>query len=164
MSFFDFTPKDFKGDEFPFKNHKGKVTLVVNVASKCHLAPQYRELEDLNRKYAGKNVQIVAFPCNQFGKQEPGSAVEIITFCSMNYGVTFPVLGKIKVNGKNADPVYKFLKSKKPGFMGLKRVNWNFEKFLIDQNGQVAHRYSALTRPHKLGPKIDELLRSQSAT
>lgn len=161
MSFYDLEPKDFKGGEFPFSKLKGKVVLIVNSASKCKLATQFKELEELKKKYPDKDFQILAFPCNQFGLREPRSAVEIITFCSANYGVTFPVLHKIKVNGDKADPVYKFLKTQKPGLLGMTRVTWNFEKFLIDQNGEVVGRYSSWTKPAKLGPKIDQLLAEQ---
>ncbi|KAM9904929.1 hypothetical protein OXX79_002460 [Metschnikowia pulcherrima] len=159
MSFYELKPKDAKGNEYPFADLKGKVVVIVNVASKCGFTPQYKELEELNKKYADKDVQILGFPCNQFGKQEPGSADEIASFCSLNYGVTFPVLGKVEVNGDNADPVYKFLKSQKSGLMGLNRVKWNFEKFLIDKNGKVVERYSSLTKPLTLSAKIDELLK-----
>ncbi|GEQ67649.1 hypothetical protein JCM33374_g1314 [Metschnikowia sp. JCM 33374] len=157
-SFYDLKTKDYKGTEFPFEDLKGKVVLIVNTASKCKLTPQYKELEELNKKYAGKDVQILGFPCNQFANQEPAGNVEIITFCSRNYGVTFPVLGKVKVNGVKADPVYKYLKNQKPGIFGLKAVKWNFEKFLINKQGEVVERYSCLTKPSKLGPKIDALL------
>lgn len=163
MPFYKLTPKNYKGDDFPFADLKGKVVLIVNVASKCGFTPQYKELEALNKKYAGRDFQIIAFPCNQFGGQEPGSNVEIITFCSVNYGVTFPVLRKVKVNGEQADPVYKFLKSQKPGFFGMRRVNWNFEKFLINREGKVVGRFSTITRPSRLSRKIEELLDEPTA-
>ncbi|GEQ67650.1 hypothetical protein JCM33374_g1315 [Metschnikowia sp. JCM 33374] len=159
MSFYELKPKDAKGKEFSFADLKGKVVLIVNVASKCGFTPQYKELEELNKKYAEKDVQIIGFPCNQFGSQEPGSSDEIASFCSLNYGVTFPVLGKVEVNGDNADPVYKFLKSQKSGLLGLNRIKWNFEKFLINKKGEVVERYSSLTKPSTLASKIDELLK-----
>lgn len=158
MSFYELHPKDAKGEEFSFKQLEGKVVLIVNVASKCGFTPQYKELEQLNKKYEGKPVQILGFPCNQFGGQEPGSAEEIQSFCTLNYGVTFPVLGKIDVNGDKTDPVYQFLKSKKSGLLGLNRIKWNFEKFLVDQQGNVVERYSSLTKPLSISEKIDELL------
>lgn len=157
-AFHDLSPVDDKGEAYPFSELKGKVVLIVNVASKCGFTPQYKELEELNKKYAGKDLQILGFPCNQFGGQEPGSSEEIASFCSLNYGVSFPVLGKIDVNGSKEDPVYKFLKSQKSGLLGLNRIKWNFEKFLIDKNGKVVERYSSLTKPLTIAPKIDELL------
>lgn len=159
-SFYDLTPNDAKGQPFPFADLKGKVVVIVNVASKCGFTPQYKELEELNKKYEGKDVVFIGFPCNQFGHQEPGNAEEIASFCSLNYGVTFPVLEKIDVNGDKASPVYKFLKSKKLGLLGLNRIKWNFEKFIVDKKGNVAERYSSLAKPSSLVPKIDELLKA----
>ncbi|ODV81790.1 glutathione peroxidase [Suhomyces tanzawaensis NRRL Y-17324] len=158
-TFYELTPKDAKGNDYPFADLKGKVVVIINVASKCGFTSQYKELEELNKKYEGKNVQILGFPCNQFGGQEPGTADEIASFCSLNYGVTFPVLSKIEVNGSNEDPVYKFLKSQKSGLLGMNRIKWNFEKFLIDQNGKVVERFSSLTKPSSIAPKIDALLK-----
>lgn len=157
--FYELAPKDSKGNEYPFKQLEGKVVVIVNVASKCGFTPQYKELEELNKKYEGKPVQILGFPCNQFGGQEPGSSEEIQNFCQLNYGVSFPVLAKIDVNGDNADPVYKYLKSQKSGLLGMNRIKWNFEKFLIDKNGKVVERYSSLTKPLSLSDKIDQLLK-----
>lgn len=159
MSFYELTPTDAKGQPFPFAELKGKVVLIVNVASKCGFTPQYKELEELNKKYADKGLQIVGFPCNQFGHQEPGNSEEIASFCSLNYGVSFPVLKKVDVNGDNADPVYKFLKEQKSGLLGLTRIKWNFEKFLINKKGEVVERYSSLTKPQSLEAKIEELLK-----
>ncbi|CAK7892322.1 glutathione peroxidase-like peroxiredoxin Hyr1p [[Candida] anglica] len=158
-SFYELEPKNNKNEPFPFKELKGKVVLIVNVASKCGFTPQYKELEELNKKYEGKDVQILGFPCNQFGGQEPGSSDEIASFCQLNFGVTFPVLHKIDVNGDNTDPVYKFLKNQKSGLLGLNRIKWNFEKFLIDKEGNVVERFSSLTKPSSIAPKIDELLK-----
>ncbi|EGW30315.1 uncharacterized protein SPAPADRAFT_63172 [Spathaspora passalidarum NRRL Y-27907] len=157
-SFHDLAPKDAKGEPYPFSQLKGKVVLIVNVASKCGFTPQYKQLEELNQKYKDKDVQILGFPCNQFGGQEPGSNEQIAEFCSLNYGVSFPVLDKIEVNGKNTDPVYEFLKSKKSGVLGLNRIKWNFEKFLVDQDGNVIERFSSLTKPLDIAPRIDALL------
>lgn len=157
-TFYDLSPVDANNQPYPFADLKGKVVLIVNVASKCGFTPQYKELEELNKKYADKDVQILGFPCNQFGSQEPGTSEEIASFCSLNYGVTFPVLGKVEVNGSKEDPVYKFLKSKKSGVLGLNRIKWNFEKFLIDKKGNVVERHSSLTKPLSLTAKIDELL------
>nr|AEY94433.1 glutathione peroxidase-like protein [[Candida] oleophila] len=156
--FYELAPLNNKGEPFPFFELKGKVVVIVNVASKCGFTPQYKELEALNKQYEGKDVQILGFPCNQFGGQEPGSSEEIASFCQLNFGVTFPVLQKIEVNGDNADPVYKYLKSQKSGLLGLTRIKWNFEKFIIDKKGNVIERYSSVTSPAKLSTKIDELL------
>lgn len=157
--FYELAPLNNKGEPFPFSELKGKVVVIVNVASKCGFTPQYKELEALNKQYEGKDVQILGFPCNQFGGQEPGSSEEIASFCQLNFGVTFPVLQKIEVNGDNADPVYKYLKSQKSGLLGLTRIKWNFEKFIIDKKGNVIERYSSVTSPAKLSTKIDELLK-----
>lgn len=158
--FYDFAPLDSKGNPFPFSELKGKVVLIVNVASKCGFTPQYKDLEELNKKYKDKGLQIIGFPCNQFGGQEPGDANAIESFCSLNYGVGFPVLGKIDVNGDKADPVYEWLKSKKSGVFGLGRIKWNFEKFLIDQKGNVVQRYSSLKNPSSIEPEIERLLKN----
>ncbi|CAG89116.2 DEHA2F09526p [Debaryomyces hansenii CBS767] len=159
MSFYDLSPLDTNDKPFPFEELKGKVVLVVNVASKCGFTPQYKELEELNKKYQDKGLQIIGFPCNQFGGQEPGSSEEIASFCSLNYGVSFPVLKKVDVNGDKTDPVYKYLKGEKSGLLGLNRIKWNFEKFLIDKNGKVIERYSSLTKPASLSSTIEELLK-----
>lgn len=158
--FYSLTPDDARGEPYPFADLKGKVVIVVNVASKCGFTPQYKELEEINKKYADKGVQILGFPCNQFGHQEPGNAEEIATFCSLNYGVSFPVLKKVDVNGDKTDPVYKFLKSKKSGLLGLTRIKWNFEKFVIDKEGKVVGRFSSFTKPKSLEATIDELLKA----
>lgn len=157
-SFYELTPTDAKGQPYPFEQLKGKVVVIVNVASKCGFTPQYKELEELNKKYADKDVVFLGFPCNQFGHQEPGNSEEIASFCSLNYGVTFDVLSKVDVNGDDASPVYKFLKSQKSGLLGLNRIKWNFEKFLVDKNGKVVERFSSITKPSALVPKIDALL------
>lgn len=158
-SFYELSPKDSKGNPFPFTELKGKPVLIVNVASKCGFTPQYKGLEELYRQYKDRGLAIVGFPCNQFLHQEPGSSDEIAQFCSVNYGVTFPVLGKIDVNGPNEDPVYTFLKSKKSGFFGLlTRVKWNFEKFLVDKDGNVVKRYGSTTSPESIKSDIEKLL------
>ncbi|CAK9440212.1 uncharacterized protein LODBEIA_P43120 [Lodderomyces beijingensis] len=161
--FYELSPKDAKGEPFPFAQLKGKVVLIVNVASKCGFTPQYEGLEKLNKEFADRPVQILGFPCNQFAGQEPGSNEQIGEFCKLNYGVSFPVLGKVDVNGDNADPVYKYLKSQKSGLLGLTRIKWNFEKFLVDENGNVVERFSSLTKPAEIAPKIKELLKKGEA-
>ncbi|QLQ78327.1 hypothetical protein HG537_0A05740 [Torulaspora globosa] len=158
--FYKLTPKDRKGEPFAFKQLEGKVVLIVNVASKCGFTPQYQELEELYKKYNGQGFVVIGFPCNQFGRQEPGSDEEIGQFCQLNYGVTFPVLKKIDVNGSDADPVYEYLKSQKAGLLGFKGIKWNFEKFLVDKKGSVYQRYSSLTKPSSLDATIAELLKA----
>ena len=119
---------------------------------------QYKELEALYKKYEDKGFVVIGFPCNQFGHQEPGSDEEIVQFCQLNYGVSFPVLKKIDVNGSNADPVYNFLKNEKSGLLGFKGIKWNFEKFLVDKKGNVVERYSSLTKPSSLEATVEKLL------
>lgn len=157
-SFYDLECKDKKGESFKFDQLKGKVVLIVNVASKCGFTPQYKELEELYKKYQDKGFVILGFPCNQFGKQEPGSDEQITEFCQLNYGVTFPIMKKIDVNGSNADSVYNYLKSQKAGLLGFKGIKWNFEKFLVDSNGKVVQRFSSLTKPSSLDQEIQSLL------
>ncbi|KAK9455359.1 thioredoxin-like protein [Dipodascopsis uninucleata] len=158
QSFYDLKPLDNKSQPYDFKQLEGKVVLIVNVASKCGFTPQYKGLESLYEKFKEKNFIIIGFPCNQFGRQEPGTDEEIASFCQLNYGVTFPVLKKIDVNGDGADPVYKFLKSKKAGLIGFRGIKWNFEKFLIDKSGNVVERYSSLSTPEALETDISALL------
>lgn len=156
--FYGLSAKDRKGESFPFSGLDGKVVLIVNVASRCGFTPQYQELEELYEKYKNKGLVILGFPCNQFGGQEPGTDEEIGEFCKINYGVTFPVLKKVDVNGSEASPVYEYLKSQKAGSLGFRGVKWNFEKFLVDKHGKVVGRFSSLTKPSSLDPIIAELL------
>lgn len=158
-AFYELAPLDAKKEPYPFVELKGKVVLIVNVASKCGFTPQYTQLEELNKKYASQGLQIIGFPCNQFAGQEPGTAEEIGSFCKLNYGVTFPVLNKVDVNGNKTDPVWKYLKSQKSGIFGLTRIKWNFSKFLIDKQGNVVERYSPTTKPLDLEARIKELLK-----
>src|SRR5664280_1461683 len=145
--FYQFTARSLQGKEIGMDTFKGKVVLVVNSASKCGFTPQYEGLETLYEKYKDQGLVILGFPCNQFGNQEPGTEKEIAEGCLLNYGVSFPMFSKIEVNGSNADPIYKFLKDKLPGFLG-KRIKWNFTKFLIDRNGLPAVSYTHL-RAHE---------------
>ncbi|CAG98093.1 glutathione peroxidase GPX2 [Kluyveromyces lactis] len=156
--FYELAPKDKKGEPFPFTQLEGKVVLIVNVASKCGFTPQYKELEALYKKYEDKGFIVLGFPCNQFGHQEPGTDEEISQFCQLNYGVSFPILKKVDVNGSEADPVYDFLKNEKSGLLGFKGIKWNFEKFLVDKKGTVVERYSSLTKPSSLEEPIEKLL------
>lgn len=132
--------------------------LIVNTASKCGFTPQYKGLEALHRKYKDKGLKIVAFPCNQFGAQEPGDADEIANFCSLTYDVTFPVMGKIDVNGSGADPLFKHIKAEKPGLMGTQGIKWNFTKFLVDRDGNVVSRHAPTETPESLEKEIEKLL------
>jgi len=156
-SFYDFEPADKKGEPFPLHTLQGKVILVVNTASKCGFTPQFKGLEDLYQSIQTKHpgtFTILGFPCNQFHSQDPGSNDDIQSFCQLNYGVTFPVLGKTNVNGEKAEPVWEWMKNEMPGLMGLKRVKWNFEKFLISADGKVIGRWASTTKPESLESAI----------
>jgi glutathione peroxidase len=154
----DFTVEAADGTPLELKDKLGKVLLVVNVASKCGFTPQYEGLEELQRKYADRGFEVLGFPCNQFGAQEPGSAEEIASFCRLNYDVTFPVLKKIEVNGANASPLYDWMKREAPGLMGSKSVKWNFTKFLVDREGRVVRRYAPTDAPVAIAKDIQKLL------
>ncbi|KAF9285445.1 thioredoxin-like protein [Linnemannia elongata] len=160
-NFFDLKAKGKRHQEVSMSDFENKVILVVNVASKCGFTDQYAELESIYKKYKDKGFTVIGFPCNQFGGQEPGTEEEIESFCQVNFGVTFPLMAKIDVNGKNEDPVYAFLKSQKSGLMGLTRIKWNFEKFLIRKDGTVYERYSSATSPTSIAKDIEELLAEQ---
>ena len=137
---------------------KGKPMLLVNTASKCGFTPQYEGLEELHRKYADKGLVVMAFPCNQFGAQEPGDEEEIKNFCSLTYDVSFPLAKKIDVNGDNADPLWDHLKSKQAGLLGSRAIKWNFTKFLVDRDGNVVGRYGPQVKPGALEKDIEKLL------
>ncbi len=138
--------------------YAGQVLLIVNVASKCGLTPQYAGLEALHRKYKDRGFAVLGFPCNQFGGQEPGSAEEIASFCSVNYDVTFPVFAKIDVNGSGAAPLYQALKSAAPGLLGTEAIKWNFTKFLLDRSGKVVERFAPTTAPEEIDGAVAALL------
>ncbi|HVF36337.1 MAG TPA: glutathione peroxidase [Sphingomicrobium sp.] len=146
------------GSKSDLSAHKGKVLLVVNVASKCGFTPQYEGLEALQRRYTDKGFTVLGFPCNQFGSQEPGDAEEIASFCKLSYDVSFPLLGKIDVNGDQAAPIYRQLKDAAPGLLGSKKIKWNFTKFLVDRSGKVVKRYAPQTKPEDLAGDIEALL------
>ena len=154
----DFHVKAANGTDADLGAYAGKVLLVVNVASKCGFTPQYEGLEALHRRFADRGFEVLGFPCNQFGAQEPGDAEEIASFCSLTYDVTFPVFGKIDVNGAAADPLYTELKKQAPGFLGTAGIKWNFTKFLIGRDGRVVERYAPTTKPDAIAADIEKLL------
>jgi glutathione peroxidase len=154
----DFTVRQANGADQPLSAYAGKVLLVVNVASKCGFTPQYEGLEALYRRYRDRGFEVLAFPCNQFGAQEPGDAAEIANFCSLTYDVTFPVFAKIDVNGDGADPLFDHLKAMAPGVLGTSGIKWNFTKFLVDRSGAVVERYAPTTKPEAISADIEKLL------
>ena len=154
----DFTVKGADGQPVDLSAYAGKVLLIVNTASKCGFTPQYEGLEALHRDYAARGFEVLAFPCNQFGAQEPGDAAEIANFCSLTYDVTFPVFAKVDVNGGEADPLFERLKADAPGVLGLKAIKWNFTKFLVDREGRVVDRYAPTTKPADIRADIEKLL------
>jgi glutathione peroxidase len=154
----DYEVKTASGGTESLAAHKGKVLLIVNVASKCGFTPQYAGLEALHRKYKDQGFEVLGFPCNQFGNQEPGNAEEIASFCSLTYDVTFPVFAKVEVNGPKADPLYEHLKKAAPGLMGLTSIKWNFTKFLVNRDGNVVRRYAPTTKPEDIASDIRSLL------
>lgn len=156
--FYSFSVKDAGGQSVSMSDYKGKVVLVVNVASKCGFTPQYDGLEALYKKYKDQGLMILGFPSNQFGGQEPGSNEEIQNFCKVNYGVTFPVMSKVDVNGSEAIPLYKWLKSSAPGVLGTEAIKWNFTKFLVGRDGKVIDRFAPKTAPKDLEPPIEKAL------
>jgi glutathione peroxidase len=156
-TFYSFQAKTLQGKEKTMAEYKGKVVVVVNTASKCGLTPQYEGLEALNKKYRDKGLEIIGFPCNQFGNQEPGNEKEISEGCLINYGVTFQMFEKIEVNGKEAHPIFKFLKKQLPGFLSS-QIKWNFTKFVIDRNGKPVKRFSPTTKPEKMEAYLLKLL------
>lgn len=157
MHLYDFTVKDNRGKEVAMSTYKGKVLLIANTASKCGLTPQYEGLQKLYDTYGNDNFEILAFPCNQFANQETGNDEEIKSFCTLNYGVTFPIFQKVEVNGENAEPLFEYLKDSCPGLFG-KAIKWNFTKFLVDAEGNVIDRFAPTTEPEKLKKRIEELL------
>ena len=154
----DFSARLPNGEDVSLADKKGKVLLVVNTASRCGFTPQYDGLEALYRKHKDQGFEVVAFPCNQFGAQEPGNAEEIATFCKLTYDVTFPLMAKVDVNGDDATPLYQWMKGEAPGLMGSKSVKWNFTKFLIDREGQVVRRYAPTDKPEGIEKDIAKLL------
>ena len=158
MGIHDIAARRIDGAERDLSEFKGKVLLIVNVASRCGFTPQYTGLEALYRNYRERGFEVLGFPCNQFGSQEPGSEAEIGSFCSTNYDVTFPMFAKVDVNGAGAHPLYQFLKSEKPGVLGTEAIKWNFTKFLVNRQGNVVKRYAPNDKPEDLSTDIEALL------
>lgn len=157
-SLYDIEVQTIRKQPQKLSDYQGKVLLVVNVASKCGFTPQYTGLEALYRNYKDRGFEVLGFPCDQFGHQEPGSEEEIATFCSTKYEVSFPMFAKIEVNGEGAHPLYRHLKGEKPGMLGTEAIKWNFTKFLVDRQGQVVKRYGSMDKPESLAADIEALL------
>ena len=155
---YDFQASAANGDEVNLDDYRGRVLLIVNTASKCGFTPQYEGLEALQAQYHDKGFDVLAFPCNQFGGQEPGSEEEIVEFCTTRFSSTFPIFAKIEVNGADTHPLYTWLKGQAKGIMGTERIKWNFTKFLINAEGNVAKRYGSQTKPAAIAKDIEELL------
>ena len=147
-----------QGNKKTVGDYQDKVLLIVNTASKCGFTSQFEGLQFLHEKYQARGLQVLGFPCNQFGKQEPGSNAEILSFCENNYGVTFPIHAKIEVNGDEAHPLYRFLVQQKAGVFGSRRIKWNFTKFLVDASGRVVRRFAPITKPEQLAIVIEKML------
>jgi len=159
---YDFSPRDADGTPHPLSRYRGRVLLVVNVASKCGFTPQYEGLETLWRRHRDRGLVVLGLPCNQFGGQEPGDAAEIARFCSLTYEVSFPVLAKVVVNGAEADPLFAYLKRERPGLLGSQAIKWNFTKFLISRDGRVMERFAPKTTPASLESAIEAALTEPS--
>jgi glutathione peroxidase len=155
---YDFEVTDIRGNPVPMRHYEGKALLIVNVASRCGLTPQYEGLEALQRTYQARGFSVLGFPCNQFGRQEPGTGAEIEEFCQLKFGVTFPLFAKIDVNGDSAHPLYRYIRTVKRGLLGTTRIKWNFTKFLVDRQGAVRARYAPSARPAKIENDIATLL------
>jgi glutathione peroxidase len=155
---YDFEADNLQGKKVKLSAYKGKPILIVNTASACGLTPQYEGLEALHKTYAARGLVVLGFPCNQFGAQEPGDANAIESFCQVNYGVSFPMMAKIEVNGAGAHPLYKWLVAEKPGFLGSEAIKWNCTKFLVDKDGAVVKRYAPTLEPKELARDIEALL------
>lgn len=163
-SVYDFTAKTISGEEASLRKYQGKVVLIVNTASKCGFTGQYEGLEELYREHKDEGFEVLGFPSNQFANQEPGTDDEIAQFCEVRFGTSFPLFSKINVNGKEAHPLYQFLKTQAPGVLGSKSIKWNFTKFLVDRNGDVVERFSPKTKPASLRSAIRRLLKETSVT
>ena len=157
MSIYDYTVTNIKGEQVKLEQYRGKVLLIVNTATGCGFTPQYDGLEQLYKDYRDRGLEILDFPCNQFGNQAPGTEAEIASFCTLRFGTTFPQFAKIKVNGPEAEPLYTYLKSQRKGLMNSD-IKWNFTKFLVDRQGNVVNRFAPTVTPEKIAPEIEKLL------
>ena len=155
---YEFSCEDSSGQSIDLSDFKGKTLLIVNTASQCGFTPQYEGLEKLQNNYSSEVFSVLAFPCNQFGGQEPGTNEQITEFCSLNYGNTFPIFSKIDVNGENAHPLFNFLTSEKKGLLGTQKIKWNFTKFLINKDGEPVNRYGSSTTPEQIQSDIEKLI------
>ena len=155
---YDFEARQIDGKDISLSAFRGKVMLIVNTASACGFTPQFGGLEELHKSYGGKGLAVVGFPCNQFGAQDPGNDAEISAFCQLNYGVSFPMMSKVDVNGPAAHPLYKWLTAEAPGLLGSKAIKWNFTKFLVSKDGQVIKRYAPLDKPADMAKDIETAL------
>lgn len=162
MNLFEIEVRDIDGSTGTLSPYTGRVLLIVNVASKCGFTPQYAGLEALYRQFHVRGFEVLGFPCDQFGHQEPGDETEIKNFCSLNYEVSFPLFGKIEVNGANTHPLYQYLKQQQPGLLGTEAIKWNFTKFLVDGHGKVVKRYAPNDKPEDLAKDIEALLTKTS--
>ncbi len=158
MDLYDFEVKNAKGENVSLSKYKGKVLLIVNVASECGFTPQYEGLQNLYSDLAAKGLEVLGFPCNQFGGQEPGTEAEIESFCTGRFGVKFPIFAKIDVNGENAHPLYAFLKKEAAGILGTEAIKWNFTKFLVTKEGKVLKRYGSIDKPESIKKDIEAIL------
>ena len=155
---YDFEARQINGQDMALSEFRGKVMLIVNTASQCGFTPQFGGLEELHKSYGGKGLAVLGFPCNQFGAQDPGADSDIASFCQVNYGVSFPMMSKIDVNGPSAHPLYQWLSAAAPGLLGSKAIKWNFTKFLVGKNGKVIKRYAPLDKPADLSKDIEAAL------
>jgi glutathione peroxidase len=158
MSIYDFHAKTIDGSDQSLEEYRDQVLLIVNVASKCGFTPQYTGLEALHRKLHPRGFTVLGFPCDQFGRQEPGNEQEIRSFCTTKYDVTFPLFSKIEVNGPDTHPLYKYLKHSQPGILGSEAIKWNFTKFLVDRNGEVVKRFGSVDKPEAIEGEVSALL------
>jgi glutathione peroxidase len=158
MNVFDFQATSLAGTPVDLAQFRDKVLLIVNTASKCGFTPQYQGLESVHRELHSRGLEVLGFPCNQFGKQEPGGEAEIGAFCEKNYGVTFPLFAKVEVNGPDSHPLFQYLKETAPGVLGTEAIKWNFTKFLVGRDGTVLHRYAPTTKPEEIAGDIEKAL------
>jgi len=158
QTIYEFSAIDNKGNDLLLSELKGKVLLIVNTASACGFTPQYAGLQELSKRYKEDGLEVIAFPCNQFGKQEKGSNSEIASFCDLNFNINFPLMEKVEVNGPNSHPLFSFLKEQAPGIFGTKGIKWNFTKFLVNRDGTVIKRYSPKTKPEEIANDIKRML------